>query len=89
MVDGLNGHVRAGYGAYSAADTFGRFMHLSIKVPFQINLPGHGNNLHRAGVNTQLTTLAIILIYSDTGHILFLRDFSPPVGWFCTGFPGL
>jgi hypothetical protein len=70
----INRHIRAYYRANSASDAFCGLMYPGEEISFQINLFRHGDDAHRAGMNTQFTPFAVVSIYFDTGHGLF-----PPV----------
>jgi hypothetical protein len=64
----LDGHIGAGDGADAAPDAPGRFMQAGVKIPFEIYIFRHGQNLHGTGPDAQLAALAIIFIYPDTRH---------------------
>jgi hypothetical protein len=61
-------HIRARYSAYPAANAARWVMHLREEIPTHRNLLRHGDYLLRAGLHTQFTTFAVVLVYRNAGH---------------------
>ncbi len=64
----INRHIGASDRTQPATDTFGRFFQLRKEITFEVDLLGHLEDLHRAGLNTEHTAFAVIFIYCYSGH---------------------
>jgi len=61
-------YIRAGDSAYLAADAARRIVNLGVKVTLHRDGLGHGQDLHGADPDTQLTTLTMVFVYRYMWH---------------------
>lgn len=82
MCEHFNCDIRTNNGAKATADTTRGIMHLGVEISPDSNIFRHRQNLLGTDAYAQFATLAMVLVYPDSGHKYLSRDSACPPLWF-------